>query len=141
MFKQPAVIAALFVVAAASLGDAQVRRPERPGWPIYDAKTETTIKGTIEEVETISGPGRRSAGGTHLLVNTESEKLEVHVGPTAYLAGKQISIAKGDAVEILGSLVTLGEKPVLIARRMTKGNQTWVLRDASGRPVWSGGRR
>lgn len=136
--------AALLIVGAASFAFAQAPRAGRQGSRIYDVKTETTIKGTVEAVETIAGPGgrgRRGLGGTHLVVKTETENLEVHMGPAAYLAEKQITIAKGDAVEILGSRVTIDGKPVLIARQMKKGDQTWALRDSSGRPLWSGGRR
>jgi hypothetical protein len=74
-------------------------------------------------------------------VKTETETLEVHLGPTAYLTEKNIALAKGDAVEILGSRVTVDAKPVLVARQIKKGSNTWTLRDASGRPLWSGGRR
>jgi hypothetical protein len=111
---------------------------------MYDVKAETTVKGTVESVETVSGPGargRRSLGGTHLVVKTEKEALAVHVGPTAYLAEQKIAVAKGDAVEILGSRSTINGEPVLIARQIRKGGATWTLRDASGRPLWSGGRR
>ena len=65
------------------------------------------------------------------------ETLGVHVGPKFYLDEQKITIAKGDALEILGSRVTIDAKPVLIARQIKKGNATWTLRDASGRPLWS----
>ncbi|MGE5837275.1 MAG: hypothetical protein ACM4AI_22570 [Acidobacteriota bacterium] len=55
---------------------------------------------------------------------------------------KQLSVgaaaAKGDAVEIPGSRVTMDAEPVLIAKQIKKGDTTWMLRDASGRPLWSG---
>jgi LmbE family N-acetylglucosaminyl deacetylase len=72
------------------------------------------------------------------LVKTEKETLEVHVGPTAYLTEKGITLAKGDTLEILGSRVTIDKEPVVIAKQIKKGDNTWTLRDASGRPMWSG---
>jgi hypothetical protein len=108
---------------------------------MYDAKTETTIAGTVESIETITGSGgrgRRSMGGTHLVLKTEKDAVEVHVGPTAYLADKGITLAKGDRLEILGSLVTVEKESFVIARQIKKGDKTWTLRDASGRPAWSG---
>ena len=77
-------------------------------------------------------------GGTHLVVKTDKEAVAVHVGPTAYLADKGITLAKGDRLEILGSRVTVDKEAVLIARQIKKGDKTWTLRDASGRPLWSG---
>jgi hypothetical protein len=65
-------------------------------------------------------------------------RFEVHVGPITYLTEKGITLAKGDTLEILGSRVTTDEKPVVIARQIKKGDNTGTLRDASGRPVWSG---
>jgi hypothetical protein len=132
-------IFALVTVAAPSIVMAQ------PGTgaasPMYDVKTETTIKGTVESVDTVTGTGgrgRNALGGTHLMVKTEKETLAIHVGPTAYLTEKGIMLAKGDTLEILGSRVTIDKESVVIARRIKKGDNTWTLRDASGRPLWSG---
>ena len=132
--------AALLVIGAASLVVAQTGTG-RQASPMYDVKTETTIKGTVERVETVTGPGgqgRRALGGTHLTVKTEKETLEVHVGPTAYLTEKGITLVKGDTLEILGSRVSIDQEPVVIARQIKKGDNTWTLRDATGRPLWSG---
>ena len=131
----------LLLIGAVSVVMAQTPGTGRGASPMYDVKTETTIKGTVESVETVTGAGgrgRHGLGGTHLTVNTEKETLEVHVGPTTYLTEKGITLAKGDTLEILGSRVTMDERPVVIARQIKKGDNTWTLRDASGRPVWSG---
>jgi hypothetical protein len=133
--------AALLLISAVSVGMAQTPGPGRGASPMYDVKTEMTIKGTVESVETVTGTdGRdhRALGGTHVTVKTEKETPEVQAGPTAYLTEKGITLAKGDTLEILGSRVTIGEEPVVIARQIKKGDKTWTLRDASGRPVWSG---
>jgi hypothetical protein len=119
---------------------AQVPAPEQ-GRGMYNPKTETTIVGVVQSIDTIAAPsggGRRSLGGTHLVVKTDRETLEVHLGPTAYLNEKKIAIAKGDSLEILGSRVTLQNEPILLARRIKKGQTEWSLRDATGRPLWSG---
>jgi hypothetical protein len=75
------------------------------------------------------------------MVKTDKETLEIHVGPTAYLTEKGIAFAKGDMLEIVGSRVTIDNEPVVIARQIKKGENTWTLRDTSGRPAWSGGAR
>jgi hypothetical protein len=128
-----------FAVALASLAAAQTGPGQ--GSKMYDVKTETTVAGTVEGVETITGSGgkgRRGLGGTHLSVRTSAGPVEVHVGPTGYLAEQKIVLAKGDELEILGSRVTIDNESVLIARQIKKGDKTWVLRDATGRPAWSG---
>ena len=133
--------ATLLVIGAVSVLMAQTPGTGQGTSPMYDVKTETTITGTVESIEAVTGTGgrgRRGLGGTHLTVKTEKETLAVHVGPTAYLTEKGITLAKGDTLEILGSRVTIDKEPIVIARQIKKGGNTWTLRDASGRPVWSG---
>jgi hypothetical protein len=108
---------------------------------MYDTSTEARFSGTIEAVETVAGPGRRSLGGTHVTLKTSTETLEVHLGPTAFLKEKNVTLGKGDAVDILGSRVTIADKPVLLAKEVKKGDTAWTLRDSSGRPLWSRGRK
>jgi hypothetical protein len=133
--------AALLVAGLGALAAAQSSPAGGQGSAMYDVKTETTVTGTVERVENITEPdarGRRALGGTHLILKNEKESVEVHVGPTAYLVEKNITLAKGDTLEILGSRVTVDKAAVLIARQIKKGEHTWTLRDASGRPLWSG---
>ena len=132
---------ALLLAGAVSVAMAQTTGGGQQASPMYDVKTETTIKGTVESVEAVTGTGgrgRRALGGTHLVVKTAKETLGVHVGPTAYLTEKGIALAKGDTLEIVGSRVTIDQESVVIAKQIKKGDNTWTLRDASGRPLWSG---
>jgi hypothetical protein len=133
-------VSTLLTVAAVSIVMAQTGTGGAS--PMYDVKTETTITGTVESVDTFTGAGGRGccAGGTHLTVKTDKETLAVHVGPTTYLAEKGITLAKGDTLEILGSRVTIGDEPVVVAKQVKKGDTTWTLRDALGRPLWRGRR-
>jgi hypothetical protein len=104
----------------------------------YNLKTETTVKGTIENVQLEAGTN--GGQGTHLLLKTDSGTLPVHVGPSAYIAKKQFSFSKGDEIKVLGSKVSVGGKGTLLAREITKGGKTLVLRDAQGIPEWAGTR-
>jgi hypothetical protein len=107
---------------------------------MYDPATETTVKGTVEEVKQIPGQ-RGGASGTHLIVKTDKETLEVHLGPTAFLEKEKFTFAKGDQIEVTGSKVKIGAADALLAREVKKGGKTLTLRNAQGIPVWSGGRR
>ena len=133
--------ATLLVAGAVSAISAQAPGTGQRASRTYDVKTEATIEGTVEAVETVKpedARGRRALGGTHLVVKAGKDTREVHVGPTAYLAEKGITLTKGDSVEILGSQVTVDGEAVLIAKRIKKGDTVWTLRDASGRPLWAG---
>jgi hypothetical protein len=133
-------------------GWAQTSQPTRPGMrqmmPMYDTKTETTIKGTVETVEQGVPQGRmggrgtgRGMGGTHIVLKTDKESIPVRLGPSAFLEEQKLEIAKGDELEVIGSRVTIGSENVVLAREITRGGKTVKLRDASGRPLWRMGRR
>ena len=130
-------IAALTLfVAVPLLAQAQ----GRGGGPRYDIATEATVTGTVEAVEQIAPPGggrgRRGLGGTHLTLKTDSETLEVHLGPTSFLSEKKVAIANGDTLVVTGSRVTVDGDSVFIAKSVKKGDTTWTLRDAAGLPLW-----
>ncbi|HZQ69343.1 MAG TPA: hypothetical protein VFA68_12550 [Terriglobales bacterium] len=105
----------------------------------YDPKNETTLHATIEEVKQMSD--KRGWDGTHLMVRTETGLLEVHVGPTDYIASNDFVFATGDTIEVTGSKVTLQGAPALLAREIRKDGKTLTLRDAQGFPKWAAGRR
>jgi DNA/RNA endonuclease YhcR with UshA esterase domain len=107
---------------------------------MYDTATETTVKGTVEEVKQVSGP-RGGPGGTHLILKTDKETLEVHLGPTTFLEKEKFTFAKGDQIEVTGSKVKIGAADALLAREVKKGDKTLTLRNAQGIPAWSSGRR
>ena len=107
---------------------------------MYNPATETTVKGTVEEVKQIPS-ARGASSGTHLILKTDKETLKVHLGPTAFLEKEKFTFAKGDQIEITGSKVKIGGADALLAREVKKGDKTLTLRNAQGVPAWSGGRR
>lgn len=137
------VVAAVCVIGLLGQGDVLAQAGQgqgRGGGTPYDTKTEATFTGAVDAVENVTPPGkgRRNLGGTHIRLRTEKETVEVHLGPTAFLRDQQAEIAKGDAVDILGSRVVVDGESVVLAREIKKGGRTWMLRDASGRPAWAG---
>lgn len=111
------------------------------GGRFYNPSTETTVTGTIEEVRTVPSRSGRGWGGTHLDLKTESGTFDVHLGPSAFLAAKNFTFAKGDQVEATGSKVTYQGHDAIIAREVKMGGKVLTLRNAQGIPQWSGGRR
>ena len=80
------------------------------------------------------------------MVKTDNETIPVHLGPEWYieeaLASQDIKIEVKDKIEIIGSRISYGEKPAIVAAEIKKGNKTLTLRDEIGVPFWSGwGRR
>jgi hypothetical protein len=136
-------IALLVALVAPLAATAQTpgggRGPSRRG-PMFDATTVKTVQGEIVEVQRLE---RRRGDGVHLVLDTGAEKLDVHLGPAFYVDAREPKLAKGDRVEVKGSRVTMGGAPALIAQEVRRGEQVLALRDAYGKPLWSGpqGRR
>ena len=111
------------------------RTDQRRGQPRYDPATEATVTGIVQEVKQVSGS--MGWGGTHLILDTDAGAFDVHVGPSAFLAEKGFSFAKGDRIEVTGSKVKYEAADALIAREVKKGDKVLTLRNAKGFPVWS----
>ena len=138
----------LFIVAAA-VAQTQARgRGQMRDVPFYNAATEVTLAGVVDDVQQIARPREGAAGqmwpcpkgwtGTHLRLKTETGTLPVHVGPSAYLTIKKFTIVKGDKLTVRGSRVQYQGSEMLIAREITKGNEVLILRNAAGFPLWTG---
>lgn len=137
------LLAALVSVTLAPAAGAQAGGGRGPGRN-YDPATESTVSGQVSAVENVmpqGRAGRRGLGGLHLTLKTSNEAVVVHLGPAAFLKEKGFAVAVGDQVDITGSRVNLEGGAVLLAREIKRGDQTLTLRDASGRPQWSGARR
>lgn len=148
-FSKPATalgLVAAFVALAALASPALAQRHpceqhgKHVGMRMYDPLTESTLKGTVENVWTEDcACCADCAGGTHLMLKAEGETIEVHVGPSSVLEAKKWELTKGDKIEVLGSKVFFGDCKALIAREVTKGDETLTLRNEQGIPVWGRG--
>jgi hypothetical protein len=104
----------------------------------YDTSAEVTLKGTVTEVKEVECDMCGSAMGTHLVLKTDTESIEVMLGPTAFLKKHDFAIAKEDAIEVTGAKIKMGDQDELLAREVKKGEKTLTLRDKMGRPMWAG---
>jgi hypothetical protein len=107
---------------------------------LYDPKTVETLSGEVVEIGYFS-PMRGMGQGVHLQLKTDKETLSVHLGPKWFLENQDVQIKKGDRINVEGSRITINEKPALIAAEVEKGNETLILRDSDGFPLWAGWRR
>ncbi len=106
----------------------------------YDPKTVETLQGKVLSVEKTSPPAQRGHG-VHLMLQTDKETIEVHLGPAGYLEKQAIQIAANDTITVTGSRVMMDGKPAIIAGQIKKGDEVLKLRDENGVPAWSAGRR
>lgn len=100
----------------------------------YDLKTETMLTGTIDGVMEVPGTGAMS--GTHLSLETTSETIHVHLGPSQFVKKQGITFAKGDAVAVTGSRIKGDGYQAILARTVKRGSKAITLRDKNGMPRW-----
>jgi hypothetical protein len=129
MLKLLTVIAAVLVVILI-LGNGMKQRA-----PKYNAATEVKVEGVVREVRQFWCPINGDEG-THLMLATDTGILEVHVAPRRYLQGNGVSFNQGDRIAVVGSPVTYEGHGAMIARKITRGDQTFAFRQPDGRPLW-----
>lgn len=105
--------------------------------PKYDAKAEVHInKAVVQEVKDVTLTTGQQR--TVLTVKNGDEVIDVYLAPKAFLESMESTFAKDDEVEILGAkLKDADGKPIILGREVTKGQNTLVLRDKTGEPVWT----
>ncbi len=103
--------------------------------PKYDVHTETKMKGAVEEMKLPPKGSEKEVA--HLLVKTGTDTVDVYLCPKSFLDDMGVSFSKGDEIALTGSKVKQGEADLILAREVVKGNDTLVLRDEKGNPVWS----
>ena len=94
----------------------------------------------LGELATLSGVVESLVDSELVLRTDAGELVEVALGQAAYWEAQGVSLPVGEAVVIEGYYEDDGRLAANSVTLLATG-QTIVLRDASGRPMWSGGRR
>jgi len=97
----------------------------------YDAAYEGLVAGVIYSV--MRHPGM----DVQLAVGIGEKSVQVLVAPMAWLDGKQVVFRPGERIEILGARQDRGSGETIVAREIYTTDQSIVLRNAQGRPLWN----
>ena len=114
---------------------AQKNQGNNSSTPKYDLHTETKMKGAVEEVRLPPKGSEKEIA--HLLVKNGTEIVDVYLCPKSFLEEIGVSFSKGDEIAVTGSKVKQDGADLVLAREVVKANDTLVLRDDKGNPVWS----
>ena len=109
----------------------------RQNYPRYDTQKVETLDGEIIRLDDPQSR-RGNFSGTHLMMQTAQETIEVHVAPSWYLAQENFDLETQEEIVVIGSRIDFAGEPAIIAREIRKGNETLVLRDENGIPLWRG---
>jgi hypothetical protein len=104
------------------------------GADIYNQFTETTLTGTVEQVNRYScGP----FSSTYATLNTNQGRVIVQLAPSQYLSQNQMQINRGDQIQVIGSRLNVNGNDVLLARLVSNRQRTVALRTPQGAPQWT----
>ena len=122
-------IAAIVLVATSALSQAP---------PKYDPTTETTVKGTVEELKLVPPTGGKPIA--YLLTKTGADKekdlVQIFLCPKSFLDEMGIAFKPDEAIEVKGSKVKQNGTDLILAREMVKGGETLTFRFQDGKPAW-----
>lgn len=100
--------------------------------PAYDVNREVSVQGTVISFTENSETG---PSGPHLILQTASGTLDVHLGNARLLEANHFTLAAGDSVRVIGENVSSGTNTQFLARLIQKGNQAVLLRSPQGFPL------
>jgi hypothetical protein len=122
---------ALSLTLCMALTAADKAAPIDPG---YDTRTVITLTAKVTEVREVSKD--QPLAGVHVMVQLDSQALDIYVGPTEFVKVFDVAFAKGDEIRVIGSKVNFEGSAVVLAREVTLGSVTLVCRDKDGSPLW-----
>jgi len=106
--------------------------------PKYDPATETTLKGTVEELKLVPASGPKPVA--YLVTKTGPDKdkdaVQVFLCPKSFLDQLGISFKADESIQVIGSKVKTDGAELILAREIVKGGETLTFRFQNGKPAW-----
>jgi DNA/RNA endonuclease YhcR with UshA esterase domain len=103
------------------------------GAALYNPAEEVTVKGVVQEVQEFDCPVSEGEIGSHLMLKTSDGVLQVHLAPVRIMTSQKLTFTPGEQLEVVGAKVRLAGQKGLIAREITRGNESIIFRDGQGR--------
>ena len=110
-------------------------KPHETNRPKYDLGTESKIKATVQEVKLPAKGSEKEIA--HLLVKIGADTIDVYLCPKTFLDDLGVNFSQGEEIVLTGSRIKQGDAELILAREIVRGNDTLVLRDEKGNPIWS----
>lgn len=131
-----ATLLATLVMAISIVGVAsgQQKPDSTAGVPLagYDVRREITLVGTVQSF-TLSA--QKPPLGPHVLLQTASGIIDVHLGNAQLLAANHFSLQEGDTLRIIGENLAYATGTQFVARIVQKGTQALEVRSIRGIPL------
>jgi hypothetical protein len=73
--------------------------------------------------------------GAHVLIQSGSGQVDVHLGNAKVLQASHLELNAGDSVRIIGENLAVGNGTIFAARVVQKGTQAVAVRSSKGFPL------
>jgi len=128
----------LCVSALCAVAAGAQQKPNELRSASYQPSREVNLVGTVSSFIADSDQGPL---GAHVMVQTTSGIVVVHVGSAKFLETNKLTLNSGDSVRIIGESFTNGANSVFLARIIQKGTVAVAVRSPQGMPLWPAGGR
>ncbi len=124
-------ILALGIVLGSSLSSQaqQTTQPDTQQLRSYNVSRESFLLGTVVKFATASDTPPM---GAHVILQTSSGQIDVHLGNPRVLQAGHLELNPGDSVRIVGETLALGDSTYFAARIVQKGTQAVAVRNTRG---------
>jgi hypothetical protein len=110
----------------------QAKQPDVRLLQSYDLSREGSLLGTVVKYDSVSTV---PPIGAHVLLQTASGQVDVHLGNPRVLQANHFELNPGDSLRIVGESMALGERTIFAARIVQKGTQAVAVRNTRGFPL------
>src|SRR5215467_3854460 len=127
---------AVFAGALLLCGAAQAQRSRsgtalKANSSVYDLSKEQSVQGTVVKFVEKSD---LSPFGAHVIVQTATGQVDVHVGDSRFLKQNNFALTTGSSVRVIGVPSTIGQSNVFLARLVQTGTNVLAVRSTTGIP-------
>jgi hypothetical protein len=127
-----------FCLSASAQQVRQKVQSTTPRASTYDLARDTVLAGTVLKfTENSSVPPI----GAHVVVQTLSGPVDVHLGDARFLKSNKFTLTEGGSVKIIGQSVSFRQGTIFLARIIQQDGQSLVVRTAKGAPLSIAGAR
>jgi hypothetical protein len=104
--------------------------------PSYNPAAEAVYKGTVEDVRDRQCPVSGGIGSHIILRLSTGSSIEVHLATTQFTKMNELTLHKGDQIEVTGWKTEFEGVQTIFAREVRDGQDVFVFRAKDGTPAW-----
>jgi hypothetical protein len=127
------LLLSIVVIAVLLVAFGVKMRPADQAATAYNPAAETSLTGTVREIDDFTCPVAESEVGRHLWLQTAGGVVRVHLAPSRILRGQHIDFSPGERIQVIGAKARVQGADDLIAREIVRGQESFIFRDHQGK--------